>query len=126
MIMTTHTLPLPAPSALARISRLAGAAVLRVVELIHAWKSRRDMQLLSGFDDRMLRDIGLTRGDLRDAVAEPLWRDPTAILVNRVCERRVGQHPVPAPKGPRLVESPPLAPVEDVSSQLFPARSRYY
>ena len=67
--MTTHTLLLTAPSAFARIFRLAGAAVLRVVEIARAYRNRRDMQLLSGFDDRMLRDIGLTRGDLRDAVA---------------------------------------------------------
>ena len=32
------------------------------------------------FNDRMLSDIGLTRGDVADAYAEPLWRDPTALL----------------------------------------------
>ena len=124
--MTTHTLPLTAPSAFARISRLAGAAVLRVVEIARAYRNRRDMQLLSGFDDRMLRDIGLTRGDLCDAVAEPLWRDPTTVLVTRLRERRAAPRRVPAPNSPRLVEAPPLAPAEDVSNRLFPARSRYY
>ena len=43
-----------------------------------ALKNRRDAAMLAGMDDRMLADIGLTRSDLRDAYAEPLWRDPTA------------------------------------------------
>ena len=47
--------------------------------------------MLTGLDDRMLADIGLTRGDLRDAYSEPVWRDPTAILVSRAQERRVNR-----------------------------------
>jgi hypothetical protein len=36
----------------------------------------------------MLADIGLTRADLNDALAEPLWRDPTNMLARRRGERR--------------------------------------
>ena len=131
--MTTQTLPMPASSAAGRMARLAGTVVLRVAAFVRAYKHRRDMEMLGGFDDRMLRDIGLTRGDLRDAVAEPLWRDPTRVLVTRVGERRRAR--LPAPARPRLVTAPPLAPREpgmrpepepDWSSHLFPARSRYY
>ena len=39
-------------------------------------------------DDRMLADIGLTRSDLRDAYAEPLWRDPTDVLAGRARDKR--------------------------------------
>jgi hypothetical protein len=39
---------------------------------------------LANFDDRMLKDIGLNRSDLRNAAAEPVYRDPTAILAGRV------------------------------------------
>ena len=46
---------------------------------------------LPGLDDRMLADIGLTRGDVRDAYSEPVWRDPTAILVSRAQERRINR-----------------------------------
>lgn len=53
-----------------------------------ALKNRRDAGLLATMDDRMLADIGLTRSDLRDAYAEPLWRDPTDMLADRVGERR--------------------------------------
>lgn len=58
-------------------------------------KNRRDAVALAGFDDRMLADIGLTRGDLRDAYSEPVWRDPTAILVTRAHERRIGRRSGP-------------------------------
>lgn len=53
-----------------------------------ALANRQQAVLLASLDDRMLSDIGLTRSDLRDAYAEPLWRDPTAILASRAAERR--------------------------------------
>lgn len=62
-------------------------------------RNRRVAAGLAGLDDHMLADIGLTRSDLRDAYAEPLWRDPTDILASRAAERRGGgweaQHDVP-------------------------------
>ena len=55
-----------------------------------AWRHRRDVEVLSSFDDRMLADIGLSRADLRDAMAGPRWRDPTVLLLDRRRERRAG------------------------------------
>jgi uncharacterized protein YjiS (DUF1127 family) len=52
------------------------------------WRHRRDIELLASLDDRMLADIGLTRSDLHEAIAEPRWRDPTALLIDRRRERR--------------------------------------
>ena len=54
-------------------------------------QNRRDAMRLADLDERMLADIGLTRGDLRDAFAEPKWRDPTDVLARRAAERRVGR-----------------------------------
>ncbi|MGD9921100.1 MAG: DUF1127 domain-containing protein [Pseudorhodoplanes sp.] len=68
-----------------------------------ALKNRRRAGMLAGLDDRMLADIGLTRSDLRDAYAEPLWRDPTDMLAGRARDKRCNRHvgmarlPVPAP-----------------------------
>ncbi|MBI4274074.1 MAG: DUF1127 domain-containing protein [Rhizobiales bacterium] len=59
--------------------------------LARAAKNRHDAALLASLDDRMLSDIGLTRSDLRDAYAEPLWRDPTSVLANRAAERRANR-----------------------------------
>ena len=70
------------------VNAVAGFAVARARQFAQLVKNRRDAVALSGLDDRMLADIGLTRGDVRDAYSEPVWRDPTAILVSRSQERR--------------------------------------
>ena len=73
------------------VNAVAGMLVVRTHALVQTLKNRRDAAILTGLDDRMLADIGLTRGDLRDAYSEPVWRDPTAILVTRAQERRVNR-----------------------------------
>ncbi len=108
--MTTLTMTPPtAAKTFARIAELAGTVALRTVNFLRAYFNRRDLQVLAGFDDRMLADIGLTRGDVRDAVAEPLWRDPTNILVARAQERRLSRRG-PAPGGFRIAGAPSLIP----------------
>jgi uncharacterized protein YjiS (DUF1127 family) len=52
------------------------------------WRHRRDLELLGSFDDHMLADIGLMRTDLHQAMAQPRWHDPTALLSDRQRERR--------------------------------------
>lgn len=54
-----------------------------------AVEGRRMLRELALADDRMLKDMGLTRSDLRSAAAEPLYRDPTELLAGRVDEFRV-------------------------------------
>ncbi|MGH6664489.1 MAG: DUF1127 domain-containing protein [Pseudolabrys sp.] len=89
-----------AGSALAR-------ALLALVALVTHWlkqiararKHRRDARVLASFDHRMLADIGVTRSDLHDAFSQPFWDDPTALLRERVNERRGNR-----PRGPRLVQ----------------------
>jgi uncharacterized protein YjiS (DUF1127 family) len=66
----------------------AGRVQGALVRLAEALKNRRVAVRLAEFDDRMLADIGLTRSDLRDAYAEPLWHDPTDTLARRAAERR--------------------------------------
>jgi hypothetical protein len=52
----------------------------------------------------MLSDIGITRSDLRDAYAEPLWHDPTDVLAWRAAERRVNRRRTAFERSaPRLV-----------------------
>jgi uncharacterized protein YjiS (DUF1127 family) len=109
--MNTVTMtPWTGAKAFTRIAELAGAGALRVVDFVRAYLNRRDLQTLAGFDDRMLADIGLTKSDVRDAVAEPLWRDPTVVLVGRVRERRLARRPGPAQGGTRFVDAPALIP----------------
>jgi uncharacterized protein YjiS (DUF1127 family) len=44
------------------------------------WRARRSMRLLEKMDDRMLRDMGLTRDDLRWARNLPLSFNATVAL----------------------------------------------
>ncbi len=59
--------------------------------IARALTGRRILRELASFDDRMLKDIGLSRSDLRNAASEPLFNDPTALLAGRVDESRVGR-----------------------------------
>ncbi|MFG1423858.1 DUF1127 domain-containing protein [Roseixanthobacter liquoris] len=63
------------------------------LKMVRAIEHRRVVRALGALDDHMLRDIGLTRGDVRDAAAEPVWVDPSTLLVRRVVERRAAVWP---------------------------------
>jgi uncharacterized protein YjiS (DUF1127 family) len=116
--MNTITMtPSTGAKAFTRIAESAGAVVLRVVDFVRAYLNRRDIHTLAGFDDRMLADIGLTKGDVRDAIAEPLWRDPTAVLVSRVRERRLARRPGPEQGGRRFMDAPALIPDVELGLQ---------
>lgn len=82
------------PSAPARTSR-AGAAVRRlVIALVAFWRARahrREVTSMLRLDDRMLKDIGLTRSDVMGALAEPLDVDPSIDLRLRSVDNRLRQ-----------------------------------
>jgi len=47
----------------------------RMLTTWRAWRRRaRDRAELAGLDDRMLKDIGLTRGDAEFLSNKPFWR----------------------------------------------------
>jgi uncharacterized protein YjiS (DUF1127 family) len=51
------------------------ARTCRAVALIAQWQRRaRERKLLLAFDDRLLRDIGLTPVDAARECAKPFWR----------------------------------------------------
>src|SRR5262245_21232425 len=57
-------------------------------------RHRKGLAMLAKFDDHALADIGLTRADLYDALAQRLWDDPTAMLERRRSARRDSRGPV--------------------------------
>src|SRR6476646_2688391 len=67
---------------------LAARLRQRLVCLLAGWQHRRGLATLATFDDRALADIGLTRSDLYDALAQRIWNDPTSMLERRRAARR--------------------------------------
>ena len=80
MLMKSPSSPKPGR----RIAESIDAALVRLwssaTNLYRAAKHRRDIAALAYQDDYLLADIGLTREDVLHAVAQPIWRDPTATL----------------------------------------------
>jgi uncharacterized protein YjiS (DUF1127 family) len=60
----------------------------RAAEMVEAYRNRRQVARLLKWDAHMLRDIGLTPGDVRSALASPLAEDPSCRLDMLVRERR--------------------------------------
>lgn len=49
--------------------------LLGFADMLVGWMQRdRERQMLGEIDDRMLRDIGLDRGDVLAEAAKPFWR----------------------------------------------------
>jgi uncharacterized protein YjiS (DUF1127 family) len=108
----------PVSLPLARISRAVVAALAAPLRrLAQAYRNRSSAAVLAGLDDRMLADIGLTRSDVRDAFAEPLWNDPTCLLHARARERRLNRHHVAFGLNEAWLAAPPLAPTEASSAR---------
>jgi uncharacterized protein YjiS (DUF1127 family) len=67
----------------------AGNTILRAAySLWRSWRSRREVELLLEADDHMLRDIGLTRGDVIGALAAAHDTDPSHHLIRARAEKR--------------------------------------
>jgi uncharacterized protein YjiS (DUF1127 family) len=71
--------------------RLLGLAVAVSGWAVSAWRmaqNRRSVAKLLEWDERMLRDIGLTRGDVCSVMALPSGQDPSYRLTELSNERR--------------------------------------
>ena len=78
----------PAASSAFALTALVQAGFRQVRALVRALKHRRDVTRLAYLDERMLKDMGLTRIDVGNALARPLAVDPSLVLsVRRVEER---------------------------------------
>lgn len=75
---------------LAAIAAATATVARTVINVLQALMHRRTVLEMASFDDRMLADIGLTRGDVHAALSLPLDADPSARLRILAVERRAG------------------------------------
>ena len=124
MTAIPHTSKTAAAPVAQGLIALAGVVVRRLREFMRAAKHRHDAAMLAGLDDRMLADIGLTRGDVRDAFSEPVWRDPTDLLVSRAHERRINRRRLNIGLDEKSFDAPSIVPSAAVHGS--PVGARYY
>jgi len=74
--------------------RVLFAACIRGLALARALRHRGEVRRLAELDERALNDIGLTRLDVVGALAQPIFKDPSTVLMVRSVERRSRSRPV--------------------------------
>ncbi len=87
MAITGYTHQTPSSTA-DRLLKIAGAGFARLAVMWRAARNRRSVARLLEWDAHMLRDIGVTPGDVQSALASPLAEDPSYRLGVMSVERR--------------------------------------
>ena len=72
-----------AGAGLAAEGTIAGRIADLIGRRVAAWRNRQAMRELLTFDDRQLKDIGLTRVDVEGALMQPWSTDPSIELDKR-------------------------------------------
>jgi uncharacterized protein YjiS (DUF1127 family) len=85
--MTWFSAPVAPLAWLAIVSRPVGGLLRQIRDFLTALEHRREVRHLAELDERILKDIGLSRGDVDSALLEPMFRNPSVLLV-RSAERR--------------------------------------
>lgn len=65
-----------------------GESTFFLARIISNWRTRRELARLSELDDFLLRDIGVTRADVRWAAGLPLTANAVLALEERSLQRR--------------------------------------
>ncbi len=79
--MTRHPESLAPAPGLAIVSRTVRTALRQLGLLAKAVRHRREVRTLAELDERILKDIGLSRSEVDGALAEPFYRNPSTVLV---------------------------------------------
>lgn len=105
--MTWSAMPAATLPGLAFLGQFARS----IFNLAKALRHRREIMHLAELDDRMLKDIGLTRCDVDSALAEPLHHNPSWVLV-RCVERHTRAERNAPPVRPGRPVVPVVSPAE--------------
>jgi uncharacterized protein YjiS (DUF1127 family) len=106
-----HVDTAPLARTLSAWRQICGRAAAGLKAAIAAWaqtrRHHREVAVLQTFDERMLRDVGLTRVDVECAASTPFWRDPAAALEGRAGPRGHNRQPTAVPQAPSIVPGLP-------------------
>lgn len=91
------------------VTSIPGSSILNgfvrsLISLAKAFRDRGEVMNLAELDERMLKDIGLTHGDVECALAEPMHRRPSWVLVRQVESRKRAPLPISARRARLIVE----------------------
>jgi uncharacterized protein YjiS (DUF1127 family) len=87
-MITTETAYTQTSGPAQAIRRVVQSVFLTIAAFVRAIANRREVYQLLELDERSLRDIGLIRNDIIGALAQPLVKDPSVILLVRSVDRR--------------------------------------
>jgi uncharacterized protein YjiS (DUF1127 family) len=79
------------------------------IRFVLARRRRHDLAMLAEMDNRLLTDIGLTRGEVRAAARTPWWHEPVA-LADAARRRDEAMADVHRQATLRVVRTRPIAP----------------
>ncbi len=99
--------PTPSPERLSGPARAVRQIVRALRSVIDAVVNRREVTRMLDLDDRMLKDIGLTRNDVLGALGRPLGEDPSVLLRRRSVENRARQRAFEAARHRPLIRALP-------------------
>ena len=85
---TTEFTPRLSATTAEKMAHAAEAGLARLAAAWKAWRNRRAVAGLLEWDANMLKDIGLTQGDVLSALAAPVSEDPSYRLGVMSVERR--------------------------------------
>ena len=81
MIILSSILP-ALVTAVSAVRRAVRTISMRVTSAMRAIANRREITQLTHLDDHALKDIGLTRSDVRGALEVSLFDDPSSVLMD--------------------------------------------
>ncbi len=93
----THSAPRATTGTTFTVALIGGAA-RALASFKAALKNRRQIAQLHHLDDRSLKDIGLMRSDVHEALSASIFHDPSQHLVDVAGEMRSGSKPVSSGK----------------------------
>ncbi len=113
------------------LGRLLRIGVRRLVRRLSAWRARialarqyeRELAVLLQADDRMLADIGVTRGDVH-AAAQSRWFTPGRMIDAAATRRRDAMHVSDTRRALPRVAAPAISPGVPVTLMMETANFR--